>query len=68
MSRGASRIGARGGIVGIEARSVDLLRDQSNATEKYQSMLKKQELTAQNGDLIQRKAGERRRYASVQAQ
>ena len=43
---------------GIEARSVDLLRDQANATEKYQSMLKKQELTAQNGDLIQRKAGE----------
>jgi len=42
----------------IEARSVDLLRDQANATEKYQIMLKKQELTAQNGDLIQRKAGE----------
>jgi succinoglycan biosynthesis transport protein ExoP len=42
----------------IEARSVDLLREQANATEKYQIMTKKQDLTAQNGDLIQRKAGE----------
>jgi succinoglycan biosynthesis transport protein ExoP len=42
----------------LEARSVDLLREQANATEKYQTMSKKQDLTAQNGDLIQRKAGE----------
>lgn len=46
------------GTSAIEAKSVDLLRDQANATEKYQTMLRKQELTAQNGDLIQRKAGE----------
>ncbi len=46
------------GTSAIEAKSVDLLRDQANAAEKYQTMLRKQELTAQNGDLIQRKAGE----------
>ena len=42
----------------IEAKYLDLQRDQSNATMKFQEMLKKSELTAQNGDLIQRKAGE----------
>lgn len=43
---------------GNEATSLDLQRDQKNAAEKYQEMLRKSELTAQNGDLIQRKAGE----------
>jgi hypothetical protein len=43
---------------GIEAHYADLQRDQANATQKYQTMLQKQELTAQNSDLIQRKAGE----------
>jgi len=43
---------------GLEAKYLDLQRDQANAALKYQEMLKKSELTAQNGDLIQRKAGE----------
>jgi succinoglycan biosynthesis transport protein ExoP len=42
----------------LEARSVDLLREQAAATEKYQIMSKKQDLTIQNGDLTQRKLGE----------
>jgi uncharacterized protein involved in exopolysaccharide biosynthesis len=44
---------------GIEARYADLTREQANATVKYQTMLQKQDLTAQNNDLIQRKAGEK---------
>ena len=43
---------------GIQAKYLDLQRDQANSTMKYQEMQKKSELTAQNGDLIQRKAGE----------
>jgi succinoglycan biosynthesis transport protein ExoP len=43
----------------IEAHYADLQRDQANATQKFQTMLQKQELTAQNSDLIQRKAGEK---------
>ncbi len=42
----------------IEAKYSDLIRDQKNAGEKFQEMLKKSEMTAQNSDLIQRKAGE----------
>ncbi|MDQ1473789.1 MAG: protein tyrosine kinase modulator [Bryobacterales bacterium] len=44
---------------GIEARYADLQREQANATVKFQTMLQKQDLTAQNNDLIQRKAGEK---------
>jgi succinoglycan biosynthesis transport protein ExoP len=44
---------------GIEARYADLQREQANATLKFQTMLQKQDLTAQNNDLIQRKAGEK---------
>ncbi len=43
---------------GLESKYLDLQRDQQNAALKYQEMLRKSELTAQNGDLIQRKAGE----------
>jgi succinoglycan biosynthesis transport protein ExoP len=43
----------------IEARYADLLREQGNATANYQTMLQKQELVAQNSELIQRKAGEK---------
>lgn len=43
---------------GIESRYLDLQRDQANAAQKFQVMLQKQELTAQQSDLISRKAGE----------
>jgi succinoglycan biosynthesis transport protein ExoP len=43
----------------IEARYADLLREQSNATAKYQTMQQKQDLVAQNTELISRKAGEK---------
>ncbi|HXJ38739.1 MAG TPA: hypothetical protein VNH18_05645 [Bryobacteraceae bacterium] len=42
----------------ITARYSDLQRDQRNAAEKFQVMLGKSEMTAQNSDLIQRKANE----------
>jgi polysaccharide chain length determinant protein (PEP-CTERM system associated) len=42
----------------IEAHYADLERDTRTATEKYQSLLAKQQLAEQNGDLLQRKAGE----------
>jgi chromosome segregation ATPase len=43
---------------GIEAKYADLIRDQKAATEKFESLQDKQQLTQQNSDLIQRKAGE----------
>jgi uncharacterized protein involved in exopolysaccharide biosynthesis len=43
---------------GIEARYADLVRDERTAAEKYQILQAKQQLTDQNGELLQRKAGE----------
>ena len=43
---------------GIEAMYADLVRDERTAAEKYQSLQAKQQLTDQNGELLQRKAGE----------
>src|ERR1019366_1631365 len=43
---------------GIEARYADLVRDERTAAEKYQTLQAKQQLTDQNGELLQRKAGE----------
>ena len=42
----------------IAAHYADLQRDQANATQKFQTAQAKQDLTAQNNDLIARKAGE----------
>lgn len=43
---------------GIEAKYSDLIRDQKEAAQKYQDLIGKQDLTQQNNDLLQRKAGE----------
>ena len=43
---------------GIEAKYADLVRDERSAAEKYQTLQVKQQLTDQNGELLQRKAGE----------
>ncbi len=43
---------------GIEAAYVELSENQKAASEKYQSLQNKQDLTEQNGELLQRKAGE----------
>ena len=43
---------------GIEAKYADLVRDERAAAEKYQILQSKQQLTDQNGELLQRKAGE----------
>lgn len=43
---------------GIEAQYADLIRDERSAAEKYQTLQGKQQLTEQNGELLQRKAGE----------
>jgi len=43
---------------GIEAMYAELIGNQRAATEKYQVLQSKQELTEQNGELLQRKAGE----------
>jgi uncharacterized protein involved in exopolysaccharide biosynthesis len=42
----------------IEATYADLQRDDRAASEKYQVLLAKEQLAEQNGDLLQRKAGE----------
>ncbi len=42
----------------IEAAYADLQRDEKAASEKYQVLLAKEQLAEQNGDLLQRKAGE----------
>jgi polysaccharide biosynthesis transport protein len=43
---------------GIEAMYAEMSANQKAATDKYQELQRKQELTEQNGDLLQRKAGE----------
>jgi uncharacterized protein involved in exopolysaccharide biosynthesis len=43
---------------GLEAKYQDLEANQKAAAEKFQEMQRKQELTDQNSDLLQRKAGE----------
>ena len=43
---------------GIEAKYADLIRDQKAAMEKFEKLEGTQQLTQQNSDLIQRKAGE----------
>lgn len=43
---------------GIEATYAEMIGNQRAADEKYQELVKKQELADQNGDLLQRKAGE----------
>jgi uncharacterized protein involved in exopolysaccharide biosynthesis len=43
---------------GIEATYAEMISNQRAATEKYQSLQIKQQLTEQNGELLQRKAGE----------
>ncbi len=43
---------------GIEAKYADLVRDERAAAEKYQTLQGKQQLADQNGELLQRKAGE----------
>jgi succinoglycan biosynthesis transport protein ExoP len=42
----------------LEARYADLVRDERAASEKYQELQNKQQLADQNGELLQRKAGE----------
>jgi uncharacterized protein involved in exopolysaccharide biosynthesis len=42
----------------IEGTYADLQRDNKAASEKYQVLLAKEQLAEQNGDLLQRKAGE----------
>jgi uncharacterized protein involved in exopolysaccharide biosynthesis len=42
----------------IEATYADLQRENKAASEKYQVLLAKEQLAEQNGDLLQRKAGE----------
>jgi succinoglycan biosynthesis transport protein ExoP len=43
---------------GIEAKYADMIRDQKAATEKFETLQGKQQLTQQNVDLLSRKAGE----------
>jgi uncharacterized protein involved in exopolysaccharide biosynthesis len=43
---------------GIEATYAEMIANQKTAGEKYQELQRKQELTEQNGELLQRKAGE----------
>ena len=43
---------------GIEATYAEMIGNQRAANEKYQELQRKQELTEQNGELLQRKAGE----------
>jgi polysaccharide biosynthesis transport protein len=43
---------------GIEATYAEMIANQRTAGEKYQELQRKQELTEQNGELLQRKAGE----------
>jgi len=43
---------------GIEAKYAEMVTNQRAATEKFQQLQVKQQLTEQNGELLQRKAGE----------
>lgn len=43
---------------GIEAKYADLLENQKSASAKYEELQRKQQLTEENSDLLQRKAGE----------
>lgn len=43
---------------GIEATYAEMMANQRAASEKYQNMMSKQQLTEQSGELLQRKAGE----------